>query len=239
MSVDIGGRNIHVAVSGDGTPAVILEAGWGCWSEHWQPVQELTAGLTATYSYDRAGHGSSDPNEPWSLEGWVADLERWLTAAQVSGPYLLVAHSYGGHIARAFAAAHRPDVVGMVLVDADHEDLNDHLPAKYQQRMAEFLPEVTEPSQRAKARIRQLPSLGDLPLSVITHSRSDWIPEEFGLTESELDEAESQWQLHQQLLAKLSTRSSFRVAEASGHMIPFEQPELIIEEIGSIIDSQR
>ncbi len=51
----------------------------------------------------------------------------------------------------------------MVLVDTAHEDLDDHLPAKYQQQLAEFLPDVKEPSQRAKAAVRQLPSLGDLP----------------------------------------------------------------------------
>jgi pimeloyl-ACP methyl ester carboxylesterase len=236
--VDVGGRNIFVAAAGEGSPAVIFEAGAGCWSEHWQPVQELAAGLTATYSYDRAGHGSSDPAGPWSLEGWVADLEAWLTAMRVHGPYLLVAHSYGGHIARAFAAAHRPDVVGMVLVDAAHEDLDDHLPAKYWQELAEFAPDVVEPSRRAKAAVRQLPSLGDLPLSVITHCRSDWVPEEFGLSQSELDDAESQWQRHQRLLTRLSTRASFHVAATSGHMIPIEQPELIVEQIGSIIDSE-
>ena len=135
-------------MSGEGSPAVILEAGWGCWSEHWRLVQERAGRLTATYSYDRAGHGSSDPSGPWSLEGWLADLEAWLGAMQVSGPYLLVAHSYGGYIARAFAAAHRPDIAGMVLVDAAHEDMDDRLPASYRQRLAEFLPDVDEPSPR-------------------------------------------------------------------------------------------
>src|ERR1700689_2030209 len=76
------------------SPAVIFEAGWGCWSEHWRPVQELAGKFTATYSHDRAGHGSSDPCDPWSLEGCIADLEAWLAAAQVPGPYLLVGHSY-------------------------------------------------------------------------------------------------------------------------------------------------
>jgi pimeloyl-ACP methyl ester carboxylesterase len=238
VPVDVGGRSVHVVRSGSGSPAVIFEAGWGCWSEHWQPVQELAAGLTATYSYDRAGHGASDPAGPWSLEGWVTDLETWLISLRVPGPYLLVAHSYGAHIARAFVAGHRADVVGLVLVDAAHEDLDDRLPARYRQQLADFAPDVIEPSQRAKAAVRQLPGLGDLPLSVITHSRADWIPEEFGLSPTELDEAEDQWQRHQRLLAELSSRSTLRVAETSGHMIPFEQPELIAEEIGAMISGQ-
>jgi hypothetical protein len=39
-------------------------------------VQEQVRELTATLSYDRAGLGSSGGAGPWSLEAWVADLER-------------------------------------------------------------------------------------------------------------------------------------------------------------------
>src|SRR5450432_880350 len=93
MYVDIGGRSLHVVKCGHGSPAVILEAGSGCSSEHWRAVQELAGELAATCSYDRAGHGSSDPGDPWTLDGWVADLEAWLAAARIPPPYLLVGHS--------------------------------------------------------------------------------------------------------------------------------------------------
>lgn len=214
---------------------MILEAGWGCWSEHWQPVQQLAGDITATFSYDRAGHGSSDPAGPWSLEGWVADLEAWLAALHVPGPYLLVAHSFGGYIARAFAAAHRADVTGMVLVDASHEELDDQLPKIYRERLAELIPGATEPSRRARAAIRGLPGLDDLPLAVLTHTRCDWIPEEFGLSQAELEEAERLWQRHQRLLTGLSSRSKLLVAGHSGHLIPLQQPELVAEAISWVL----
>jgi pimeloyl-ACP methyl ester carboxylesterase len=63
-------------------------------------VQRLIGGSPATYSYDRADHGSSDPASPWTREGWVADLEAWLAALRVPAPYLLVGHSLGCHIVR-------------------------------------------------------------------------------------------------------------------------------------------
>jgi hypothetical protein len=66
--LDVGGRTLRVVKSGHGRPAVILEAGSGCGSEIWRTVQELTGEFTATYSYDRAGEGSSEPNGLWSLE---------------------------------------------------------------------------------------------------------------------------------------------------------------------------
>lgn len=235
LFVDVGGRNIHVAKSGHGGPAVIFEAGWGCWSEHWHPVQELAGEFTTTYSYDRAGHGSSDPGDPWSLEGWVADLEAWLAAAQVPVPYLLVGHSYGGYVVRAFAAAHPADMTGLILVDASHEDLDPELPRAYLERLEEFAPDVTGPSLRAKEVVRRLPGLGDLPLAVITHARADWIPDEFGLSQTDRDQAEKLWQQYQLDLAAKSSRSTFRVAGASGHMIPLEQPELVVNEIHAMI----
>lgn len=82
--LDIGGRSLHVVSSGVGSPAVVLEAGSGCSSEHWRAVRELAGEFAATYSYDRAGHGSSDEGDLWTLDGWVADLEAWLSAARVA-----------------------------------------------------------------------------------------------------------------------------------------------------------
>jgi pimeloyl-ACP methyl ester carboxylesterase len=45
-----------------------------------------------------------------------------LRAAEIEGPYLLVAASYGGRFARLFASQHPDQVVGLVFVDAVHED---------------------------------------------------------------------------------------------------------------------
>jgi pimeloyl-ACP methyl ester carboxylesterase len=135
---------------------------------HGRAVQELAGEFTATYSYDRAGHGSNDPGDPWSLEGLLADLEAWLRAGPVSPPYLLVGHSLGGHVVRTFAARHLADVMGMVLLDARHEDLYRELPQPFLVRLAELVPDGAERANRADASIRALPALGDLPLSVIS-----------------------------------------------------------------------
>jgi pimeloyl-ACP methyl ester carboxylesterase len=224
LRVNLGGRSIHVARSGEGCPTVVLEAGSGCWSEHWRPVQELAGEFAATYSYDRAGHGSSDPGDTWSLDGWLADLEAWLAVAQVPAPYLLVGHSLGGHIVRGFAARHPVDVAGMILVDARHEDLFSQLPEAFLDRLAELVPDDFESGLRADETVREFPRLDDLPLSVITHGRADWIPDEFGLGQADLDQADQLWSRCQRELAAMSSASRFVVAEASGHLIPVGQP---------------
>jgi pimeloyl-ACP methyl ester carboxylesterase len=51
----------------------------------------------------------------------AAELKTLLTNAQISGPYLLVGHSYGGALVRLFARAHPDQVSGVVLVESAEE----------------------------------------------------------------------------------------------------------------------
>jgi pimeloyl-ACP methyl ester carboxylesterase len=54
-----------------------------------------------------------------------------LLNAKVPGPYVLVAHSWGGLIARVYGSQYPAEVAGIVLVDPTHEDayfeINDHI----------------------------------------------------------------------------------------------------------------
>jgi hypothetical protein len=97
------------------------------------------------------------------------------------------------------------------------------------------VPYDCERGNEADETVRNLPPLGKLPVSVITHSRADWIHELFGLDQSELDQAEQAWQRYQLDLAAKFPESRFRVAASSGHMIPIDEPELVVSEIQSMI----
>ena len=238
--VDVGGRCLHVVEGGRGTPAVVLEAGSGCSSGLWRDVQERVSLVTACYSYDRADHGASDPAGPWTLAGWRADLEAWLAALAVSPPYVLVGHSLGGHIVRAFAARHPGEVAGMALIDARHERLAEALP-EWIARLRELVPYGAEQGLRADEMIAGLSTgagrddLAGMPLTVITHGQAYWIPDGFGFGPAELDRCEREWQAHQHDLAARSPNSVFRVAAASGHLIPAEQPDLVADEILALV----
>jgi len=58
--VDLGGYRLHLICSGDGSPAVVLDAGLGDSSLVWAEVQRKMAETTRLCSYDRAGIGWSD-----------------------------------------------------------------------------------------------------------------------------------------------------------------------------------
>jgi pimeloyl-ACP methyl ester carboxylesterase len=125
--VDLGGRRIHMLVTGhdngEPTPTVILESGIASFSSNWAWVQDTLAASTRVVSYDRAGLGWSDPaSEPQDAEDSAKDLHAALQAADIQGPFVVVGHSYGGLVVRAFTDLYPDEVVGMVLVDASHPD---------------------------------------------------------------------------------------------------------------------
>jgi len=126
--VDVGGYRLHLHCIGQGSPTVVLDTGLGAFSLDWGAVQPHIATSTRVCAYDRAGLGWSDPGPtPRSPQQFVAELHALLTKGGVEGPYVLVAHSISGKTARLFASQHPDEVAGMVLVDARHEHVDEHL----------------------------------------------------------------------------------------------------------------
>jgi pimeloyl-ACP methyl ester carboxylesterase len=121
--VDVGGRRMHLLCKGAAPgPTVVIEQGAASPAVVWEPIQDRLAASARVCLYDRAGYQWSDPAPAGrSLTDRAADLHRLLKAAGVPGPYVLVAHSYGGAISRVFAHRYPADVVGMVLVDTPEE----------------------------------------------------------------------------------------------------------------------
>jgi pimeloyl-ACP methyl ester carboxylesterase len=100
------------------SPAVVFESGIGATSQNWFGLQQAIAQHTRTVSYDRAGLGwSSAAAYELTMRSLARELTELLTAAGISGPYLVVGHSFGGLLARQFAADYPGLVAGLVLVD--------------------------------------------------------------------------------------------------------------------------
>ena len=114
-------RRMHIHVTGEGTPTVVFESGMGASCLSWALVQPQVAQFSRAVSYDRAGHGWSDPApEPRTARQIAQELNTLLNATGLPGPYVLVGHSFGGYVNRAYAHLYRDRVAGMVLVDSVH-----------------------------------------------------------------------------------------------------------------------
>lgn len=133
--VAVGRTRYHVNVTGSGGPVVVLEAGIAASSLSWAIVQRELAQCTTVLSYDRGGLGWSDrvraPRTPGRL---AEELHALLAALALPPPYVLVGHSFGGLVVRAFAATYPRETAALVFCDALHPGEWSH-PTPHQRRM--------------------------------------------------------------------------------------------------------
>lgn len=121
--IDAGGFRLHLNAAGAGRPTVVFDAALGGSSISWTLVQPGVSAFTRTVAYDRAGFGWSEAGPLPRTAGRAAgELHRALEAASERPPFLLVGHSYGGLVARVFAARFPADVAGLILVDPAHPE---------------------------------------------------------------------------------------------------------------------
>jgi pimeloyl-ACP methyl ester carboxylesterase len=158
------GARLNLYCVGKGSPTIVFDSGWGDWAPIWALVQPRVATWTRACSYDRAGAGFSEPGPMPRTSLRIADeLHSALHNGGITGPYVLVASSFGGNNMRVFAGRYMQDVAGIVFVESDTDDLE---PADMQEEdhrgQAEFLPEVRA-CRDAIANGKNLPPLSSSP----------------------------------------------------------------------------
>ena len=122
--IDVGGFRLNLYCMGSGSPAVVFDSGWGDWAPAWSKVQPEVAKWTRACSYDRAGTGFSDSGPmPRTSVRIAKELRAALHRAGIAGPYILVGSAFGGDNVRTFADLYMDEVAGLVLDDADPDDL--------------------------------------------------------------------------------------------------------------------
>src|SRR5213082_2958066 len=118
------GARLNLYCMGSGAPTVVFDSGWGDWAPAWSKVQPQIAKWTRACSYDRAGTGFSDPGPmPRTSVRIAKELYTALHRAGIAGPYILVGSAFGGDNVRTFADLYIGEVAGLVMVDADPDDL--------------------------------------------------------------------------------------------------------------------
>ncbi len=126
--VSLGTHQLHVECRGDGMVTVLFEPGLGGHALEWRPVENLLADRARTCTYDRAGYAWSDRSPyPRQATQLAREADQLLDALKIEGPLILVGHSFGGFIVRQLAALRANQLIGLVLVDASHEDQFDRL----------------------------------------------------------------------------------------------------------------
>jgi len=236
--VDAGGHQLRLLICGQGNPTVVFEAGGsgadGGPLEAWVRVQPEVSKFTRTVSYDRAGIGLSAPGPaPRDARQIARELHTVLGNARIAPPYILVAHSFGGPFVRVFAGLYPGEVSGMVLVDPTQEEFIEWNQARepnqrHDDEWKDIQASLTEAHESA------VPP--GIPVVLITAMGPRVFPD--FVTQQQKEDFQTlkpMWlQFHSEWLTKLPNGKHL-VTEDSGHMVPFEQPELIISEIRKMV----
>lgn len=236
---------MQVADSGAGRYTVIFESGFGTDLRAWRKVAPEVARVARTFAYSRAGHGTSDPRpEPRTIAQNTAELEQLIAAAKLAPPFILVGHSYGGLLMRAYAARHPDQVAGMVLVDPADERFNPALrkldaarAAEDDRQFAGFVPAKFQPEYKLLQPVLDsgvLPLAGklpDVPTVVLTSVQQADKPMFFLETGPAVAIKRG---LHADFLRQF-THGSQVVTASSGHNIQLEEPELVVAAVAKVI----
>jgi pimeloyl-ACP methyl ester carboxylesterase len=139
-TVQAGNVRLNIDCSGNGSPTIILDSGMGVPAMSWRDIQSELTKFSRVCSYDRAGYGWSEVGpKPRTSQQIAHELRALLDAAKEKGPYIMVGHSFGGYNVRVFTGMYPADVLGMVLVDAEHGDeerrIGELLPASIKEQV--------------------------------------------------------------------------------------------------------
>lgn len=264
----IDGFRLHVTCVGEGEVTVLFEAGLGGSSMEWIPVQQLIAGKARACIYDRAGYAWSDPSpHPSHADELSREASIMLDKIGATGPILLVGHSFGGFVIRELALRRQNDVVGMVLVDASHEDQLIRLEKLSGKNMMprgnsfvvspvqipDALPLDLQRKIQAFSRMRKTYAALHAEMQYFRESaeqvRRDRILSSYPVTvisrgldlypsDSLGQQKTAIWKELQSNLTGLSTQSRLIVAANSGHHVHTDNPELVAKAIEEILDAR-
>lgn len=172
-------------------PTIVFESGLGGGEAHWKAVIGQLPRGTSAITYERPGMIGSEGDGMHPSPEHIATLLHTALAQVAPPPYVLVGHSWGGPLVRAFAGLFPKDVAGLVLVDptdfsetaderkryiygplgfgADGERLRATVDAYYAHQAGHFDPAVeAEISMSDEERRNDFKDLKSLPMPAVS-----------------------------------------------------------------------
>lgn len=235
------GPTIATDLRGHGQPPVVFIPGLGDTSaESFTAVMDEIADVAQVVGYARPGLGGSGPAEeadPRGVADAAEELKVTLSRARVPSPRILVGHSYGALIALAYVATWPQEVAGLVLVDASDPQL-------FLETGQEVVDDGGSPGSipfdvtATDKDLEDVPSPLDVPVSVVASRPGRWVelsPEQAAQwAPHTMAQIDARWQSHQAELAE-RLDADLVVADAGGHYVQRDQPELVAAAIRWIL----
>lgn len=237
--INVNEFELEYEVAGSGKHIVLLEAGGSAGMSDWEPVFNKIAEHATVIRYSRVGNGNSTAIKRHFTSGDYAKYaSELLVALDINQPVILVAHSYGGSVAREFAAVYPKQIKALVMLDPSSEHDVDIVRAinleKGNREIAQIkLDDMADGMSNqyldfwSKRPLPDYPQIKDMPVTVIASVRKVDSPANLFFT----DQGRQMWGELWQEWANAFPQGKSVLTEKSGHYVQFDEPELVLNEL--------
>ena len=235
--IDVGDDRLYFKYIFGEIPAVIFESGGGMNSSEWDQIMNILSQKVsnALISYDRSGFGKSElPESSYNIETEVKNLHNGLKILGFTDELVLVGHSYGGYLIHKYTNMYSSSVKGLIFLDSNSVEFCKLV--NYKDSIKQQIDTMPQKTKEDKGNMRVLLGFADTieqikllkysnqPCYVIT-SGQRWLP---------TDEMNDHWEKSQKSLA-VSLNTELLVSNG-GHIIPDDDPDIVISAITKLLD---
>ncbi|RUO55924.1 alpha/beta fold hydrolase [Pseudidiomarina homiensis] len=237
--VKVKGYDLEYEIAGSGSEIILLEAGGGAGMSDWDPVFQRLSEHAKVIRYSRVGNGNSTAiQQHFTSRDYADQASTLLIELGIQQPVILIAHSYGGSVARDFAAGYPEQLKALLMLDPSSEHDVDILRAIDLEKGNEEIAQIKLDDMKngmsnqyldfwSKRPLPDYPQIKDIPVTVITSIKKMENPPNLFFT----DRGRKMWgELWQEWTAAFPQGRSV-LTENSGHFVQFDEPELVVSEL--------
>lgn len=234
---------LEYEIAGNGKHTVLLEAGGSSAMTDWEPVFSLIAQQATVIRYSRVGNGNSTQVKRHFTSRDYADYaSELLEKLKIYEPVIVVAHSYGGSVARDFAAAYPDKIKALLMLDPSSEHDVDILRAidleQGNKEIAQIKLDDMENGMSnnyldfwSKRPLPDYPQIKAMPVTVIASVKTTENPANLFFT----DQGRKLWGEHWHGWATAFPQGRAVLTDKSGHYVQFDEPDLLLAELSRLI----
>lgn len=245
--VSVHGHRMALYVTGNSGPTVVLEAGGGSWHRDWVDVVPKLQGQARVIAYDRPGYGLSEPcDSARTAERVSSELRRALADGGYNGPFIVVGWSLGGAFARVFAGTFPQLVSGLVLVDPAPEDFYRRMPQEFPDEWSREVASHFSAVYRDSTRRAEQGELAAFDASMAQASAADtkYAKRTIVLIAGRDDDLATDpvsrvWVTALTQWAERRPNALIKVVPRSGHHIPRQHPDAVVNAIRELLSEGR
>jgi pimeloyl-ACP methyl ester carboxylesterase len=242
--IEVNGFQLEYEIAGKGSHTVLLEAGAKASISDWDPVINQLIKVAKVIRYSRVANGKSTAiKRHFTSLDYADNANEVLIKLKIKGPVILVAHSYGGNIARDFSATYPDKVKALLMLDPSSEHDVDIMRTINLDKGNKEVEQVKLDDMASgmsnsyldfwsKRPLPDFPEIRDMPVTVIVSVRKVEKPDNLFFS----DQGRKMWGEMWSDWANVFPQGRAVLTENSGHYVQFDEPALVVSELKLLME---